>query len=52
LLLEGQSPARIREILQRSVLEVLRRTQDINAKIVAEDLVAMAHELLAEDASI
>ncbi len=45
LLLAGQSPARIREMLQRSTLEVLRRTGDIKAKITSQDLVAMAHEV-------
>ncbi|MEK7511312.1 MAG: ATP-binding protein [Patescibacteria group bacterium] len=51
-LLAGQSPARIREVLESSTLEVLRRTSDIDAKIVAEDLVAMAEEMLAEDAAM
>lgn len=50
LMLEGQSAANIREMLQRATLEVLRRTGDIDAKIVTDDLIAMAQELLDEQA--
>lgn len=48
VLLDGQSPARIREVLQRSALEVLRRTGNLKEKVIGSDLSVIAREVVAE----
>ena len=48
LILDKQSPARVREVLQRSALELLRRTGSLKEKIVGTDLAVIAREVIAE----
>ncbi len=46
--LKNESPARIREALRRSTLEVLRRTGDISSLVIGDDLVKIGREVVAE----
>jgi hypothetical protein len=46
--LKDESPARIREVLRRSTLEVLRRTGNIKQLAIGTDLVNIAHEVVQE----
>ena len=48
VVLDGQSPARVREVLQRSALEVLRRTGNLESRVLGSDLSAIAKEVVAE----
>lgn len=47
-ILEGETPARVREAIGRAKLESLRRTGDRTAKITGDDLEAVANEVKAE----
>ncbi len=47
-ILQNESPARIREVLKRSTLEVLRRTGDIKSLVIGDDLAPIAREVVAE----
>ncbi len=51
-ILANESPARVREVLRRSKLEVLRRTGNINDLATDEDMAAIAREVVDERKTI
>jgi hypothetical protein len=48
MVLDGESPAKVRETIGRAKLEVLRRTGNPRSKITSADLLVVAQEVKAE----